>query len=266
MKNIRKIRFLLAICLLSTVSCDKDDLDLSYQELDFFKDKLGCMNMSRPVDSYDYPVYPTMDKWAEFNTKEEMMQACEISTKKLRSMSTQAIIQALWEYPFFIEIIHRSDHFQMDFESVMDNNAYRELEKRTDASICLLERFRIMPSICDAVIHPKAFEVLISQPVFLSGFSPEEKKEVIRLSFEKDGIRQEDPDHANSATRETCWLLVGRVMQAAEYTPFIDEINRNEKLRLFLETSILDRRIGFYYEETVPMLENLINHGKEFSK
>ncbi|MDR3226687.1 MAG: hypothetical protein LBT56_03340, partial [Prevotellaceae bacterium] len=139
MKTIKHIIFI--IIGFSLISCEKNDIttesEFKYEHL--ITAKLECMNMPRPSDSYNYPVYPGMPEWAEFETVEEMVEACQIPENTLKKMSTQAVIQAIWEYPFAFDVLQRYQ-YQFDFRMFLENNAYNELTKRTDAGMALLER------------------------------------------------------------------------------------------------------------------------------
>lgn len=135
---------------------------------------------------------------------------------------------------FFIEIGFQFDHYVVSFRNIIEPlNAYKELLLRKDAAYCLLERYRLVHSIAAEIWHPKALEILFSQEAFLSQLDYKEKKEAVRLAFEKDQIRQDNPAHANSLTREISWFLIGRVMRNAEYAPFMKEMEANEALRVF---------------------------------
>lgn len=257
MKTIIITIFIPCLFLSVVFSCEQnvEKMDYSYQETAYFQEILGCMNMERPVDSYNYPVYPAMTIWANLKTKEEMMEACVVPVERLRKMTTQAVIQSFWEYPFFVECLTRMQ-WQKDFDSNIDINSYNELISRDDASTELLERYRVMPAACKVLSHPMAFEVLLSQSVFLSKLTDEEKREVVMLAFEKYQMRLENPNCSDRSAKEIICFLIGRVMQNAQYEPFLNEINKNEALELFLETS--------QYEE--PILENIIEHGDQFLK
>jgi hypothetical protein len=41
---------------------------------------------------------------APFKTGKEMEDACQVPADVLKNMSTQAVIQAIWEYPFFMDV------------------------------------------------------------------------------------------------------------------------------------------------------------------
>jgi len=115
---------LMALILMFAITggCEDNENPFSYEEL--ILPQLQSMNMPRPTDSWNYPVYPGMDEWAKFESSQEMVDACQVPEKRLKKMSTQAVIQALWEYPFFTEPLHRY-LYQKDFESLfLQNNAY----------------------------------------------------------------------------------------------------------------------------------------------
>lgn len=233
---------------------------------DMIKDRLDCMNMSRPKGSFNYYVYPGMKEWSVFTATWQMVSTSQVPEPLLKGMSTQAVIQAIWEYPFFIEIGFQFDHYVVSFRNIIEPlNAYKELLLRKDAAYCLLERYRLVHSIAAEIWHPKALEILFSQEAFLSQLDYKEKKEAVRLAFEKDQIRQDNPAHANSLTREISWFLIGRVMRNAEYAPFMKEMEANEALRVFLDTSFLDRRVSVY-EQSRVLLRKIIDYGEQFIK
>lgn len=48
-----------------------------------------------------------------------------------------------------------------------------------------------------------------------------------------------------------------------EYEPFVNEVDKNVNLKLFLESSYIERRVD-YYEENLQMLEKIIARGEKF--
>ena len=66
---------------------------------DLHSERLAYMGMDRPADSYNYPAYPGMDEWATFKTSDEMTAIQQVPDCLLSKMSTQAVIQAIWELP-----------------------------------------------------------------------------------------------------------------------------------------------------------------------
>jgi hypothetical protein len=197
--------------------------------------KLLCMNMPRPTDSYNYPIYPGTKEWADLKTGQEMLDACQIPVTILKKMTTQAVIQAIWEHPLLLEVLNRYQ-YQMDFESIFfQNNAYKELSERTDAGVSLLNRLEL----CDYLIpnaekEPKVLEILMSQTLFLSQLNQDELKTLIEITLKNDELRQEDASLTNDSFRATAWLLIGRILFVAGYEPIIAEMENNEQIRLFL--------------------------------
>mgnify|MGYP006994737512 CR=1 FL=1 len=51
----------------------------------------------------------------------------------------------------------------------------------------------------------------------------------------------------------------------AEYAPFMKEMEANEALRVFLDTSFLDRRVSVY-EQSRVLLRKIIDYGEQFIK
>jgi hypothetical protein len=237
-----KFLFILTVSIFF-IACDKENSDngdsagkseFVYKEL--IQPRLDCMNMPRPTDSYNYPVYPGMEEWSQFETVQEMIDACQVPVEVLKKLSTQAVIQAIWEYPFLLDVLHRYQ-YQMDFDATfLQNNAYNELIERADAGAVLLERLILVnPVFPEARFEPKALELLISQPVFLSQLNDNAKKALIKTTLKNDNLREEDTVLTNNF-RATAWLLIGKTMQNANYAPFVEEINRSEILKWYLES------------------------------
>lgn len=252
--------------LIKVITSNAELFIISKNELfeDMIKDKLDCMNMSRPEGSFNYYIYPGMPEWSVFKATWQMSSTSQIPVELLKRMSTQAVIQSIWEYPFFEEIAFRADHYDSDFNIVLSSgNSYLELKSRVDAVRCLLERYRLVHSIAKAIWFPKAFEILISRNELLSQLSYQEKMEMVKLAFDKDQIRQDNPAYAKSLTREISWYLIGRAMQSAEYTPFMKELAEKENLRLFLSTSYISR-FESDRVQSERMLNSIISFGKQF--
>jgi hypothetical protein len=252
-----------SICCL-TVTCQsdiKDEHDVKGEFLyeEYVQAIMENMNMPRPVDSYDYPVYPGMKEWANFSTGEEMMEACQVPEPVLNKMSTQAVIQALLEHPLIfgaVGVFHRYQ-YQMDFGSaIKNNNAFKALSMRPDAGSCLLERLKLADPLAPMAVHP--LELMMSQPVILLQFTESEKKTIVELTLNHHDLRQKEKinDH-----QVVAWLLAGRIL-AAGYTPFMEEAGRNESLRLFL-----DGETYVYMEEVYGDIpQYIINYAEKFIK
>ena len=258
---MKKINYFLFIFLLF-FACDNvlelGDNTFYYKEL--FKENLDYMNMPRPTDSYNYPIYPGMTEWANFATGQQMVDACQIPKNTLSKMSTQAIIQAIWEYPLLHEIFHRYQ-YQSDLVSLFStNNAYVELTQRKDAGSALFERLTLVDPLTPAPrLESQLLELLISQTVFLSQLKNDEKRKIVEIAFYSDDIRQNASmslDHNIIA-----WLLIGRTMISTVYSPFVEVVNKSEQFKLFLNGND-----GYTYMEQIigDIPQEITNYGKIF--
>jgi len=243
---------LLAICFI-LLSCNKEES--KYQKL--IKDKIECMGMERPSDSYNYPLYPGMPEWASLKTSQEMIDACKIPSELLQKKSTQAVIQAIWEYPFFEEIFIFYSNFSWDF---VQHDAYLELCNRKDAGISIFKRLKMYDmkwcDKCPLYPEPNALEILMSQYQFLSQLSVSEKKELIKKTLEKD-----EQHITSNYYRVTSWLLIGRILLNANYQPFINEVNCNNTLKKFVE----NYDYFIYYRDNTKELDKMAQIIKSYT-
>lgn len=215
------------------------------------------MNMPRPGDSYDYPILPCMGV-PNYSHVEEVKKACVIPVETVGKMSTQAVIQALWEYPFFEELVSETGNrnLQTDFESMFcDNNAYKELLRRTDVGKSLLQRYKLVDvTPTEYRYHPLALELLFSQPNILCQLSYKEKIELVSIIFEKERKRMEcnvvDP---SKGKQRVTMMFMGRIMIVADYPPFINAVNNNPSLKKFLDNrdAFLEQRGDFLEFEKI---------------
>jgi len=171
--------------------------------------------MPRPEGSYNYPILPGMERWKSFPTTEEMIDACQVPVAILKYQSTQAVFQALWEYPFFFEITYRYGHFQ-----------------------CLYSRLTLVNPLY--TIYSRGLELFVSQGAFLQQLSINKKKDIVSIALKNDSIRQAAVQYEGDVSRQITWLLIGRVLLSSTYKPFTDLIDSNPKLESFLETSALN--------------------------
>jgi hypothetical protein len=261
MKTKHKLTALILLFAI-TGGCSKEEIENPFSYEEFILPKLESMNMARPADSWNYPVYPGMAEWSQFKTVQEMIDACQVPEKILKNMSTQAVIQAIWEYPFLIEPLHRFT-YQADFDGTfLTNNAYKELTKRADAGKSLLNRLVLVKHfIPEAIDMPYALELLSSQTVFLSQLNDKEKKTIIEISLKNDSLRQHEAEFSN-ILRGVTSLLMGRTMLNAGYLPFIEEADNNEQLETFLTKS---SSYAFIQEEE-EFMQRIIFHGENFIK
>jgi hypothetical protein len=240
-----------------TISCHSDeDQESSFEDSPFVKTRLSYMNMPRPEDSYNYPIYPGTKEWVHLSTGQEMMDACQIPADKLKNMSTQAVIQAIWEHPLLFTIFHRNQ-YQIDFEDIfLTNNAYRDLSARADGGVGLLKRLKLVDPLSIEALH--SLELLLAQTVFISQLTNEEKKSVVEITLNNNHLLQgyiaDDVHH-----RTIACLLIGKILAGA-YPPFKEEVSCDELLKSFLELNTYVSLKGAY--GNIP--QQIINYAINF--
>lgn len=54
---------------------------------------------------YQYPILPGTDEWEAFESRTEMVEACQIPEHLLDNMTTDALLQTILNYPFLSEMV-----------------------------------------------------------------------------------------------------------------------------------------------------------------
>jgi len=203
------------------------------------------MNMPRPDGSYNYPDCTFSDI------------SCQIPTCLLEKMTTQAVIQALWEHPaHFGQFVFSSDNYQQAFEAYVANtNAYMELVSRKDAGEALYQRLLLVDPLTPVLYESQFLEFWISQHVFLSQLNDEQKRNIVDIVLKNDGRRVTlDYYDAYNAVRPAAWAIVGRTMTSIGYSPFVEAMNGNEELKRFVEqTGLNNNGINYSRNDIVPI-------------
>ena len=199
--------------------------------------EMAYMNMPRPADSYNFPVCPYTEEWFKPDMKIKSYQIPECVLKK---MSTQAVIQAVLEYPdlfltpFLNHMFGDEEYFENYFRYEWSSRV--ELFKRKDAGAALLERLRLMNPFPVPVTHPsELLEWLMGHRIFLSQLKNAQKREVVEICLKNDELR---PIELNRF-RCTTFVLLGRTMLAAKYDPLIKAMKDDDELKYFITGSII---------------------------
>jgi len=257
MKIYRLLYYILPLFL---ISCGKDEnQERAYES--YIEDILSCMNMQRPTDSYNYPVLPGMDAWKNFQSTAEMIEACQIPITTLEELSSEAIFQALWEYPFFFEITYKAGYYQKNFETVFgDNNAYNMFLKRTNASEIIYNRLKLVEPVCSICsIYSRGLELFMSQSVFLDQLDYKQKQEIVSIALNNGRLRQEAIGYEQDVSREITMLLISRILYSADYEPFINKLDN--KMMKFISTSVIQ---VYTKEEYDAFFQTIILNAQKF--
>lgn len=253
----------LAFCLV-VISCSKDDTNDAYDIYadPYYKLMLEVMNMPRPEGSYTYPIIPGTDEWRKFDSRQEKEDACQVPPEVLRKQSTQAVIQALWEYPLRIDYLAwdiRQKGYIFAHERL---NAYQELLKRSDAGTCLLERYMIIKeALSGEPIAHYLLEMHLAQEHFFSLLTPMERKQTVKRTLEIIRIRKQLPDfYSKVSDIEISYYLMGRIMRYDKYVPFMELLSNNPEWTEFFDNQnyyvLTDEKIGMFTAKIAELAED----------
>lgn len=251
MKTFKQLSLWSLAMITIMCSCQKDEsIELNYERyslsigetrsVDYQTtlDSDECMGIVRPTDSYAYPYLPGTDAWKELNNQglQAVYDACKIPEDILKTLSTEAVIQAFFDFPFISEIYAYNSMLEGFNSMTNKNSAYAELLKREDASNFLVERYMNYNAVgCDAAIyHASELELLLAQPEICNMFDKDQCKAIVKEALNKiDARLSYDPSlkwqHIN-----TC-LMMGRLMVSSDYSAFKETVASSEALKKYLD-------------------------------
>ena len=240
-----------------------------YGEIPARLERLAYMGMPRPAGSYNYPIYPGMDEWKNLKTAAEMGDVQQVTPACLLSkMSTQAVIQAIWEKPLCGEFfIFLEVGYLPSIESdIRLYNAYEELTKREDAGTALLERLTLVDPVTGFPYYEsQVLELLLSRTDILSQLNEKEKRKTVKITLSNAEKRA---DH-QLMVHITAWILMGKTMYIADYGPFLEAMNENKELKYFVENRMPNpfnppSTVAYHYSDLGNIPELIIEYAKNF--
>lgn len=228
MKSIQILFY--TIALVGLLSCNKDELVIQQGE---------CMPFSIS-DTYEYPIIPGTDEWADLKSLTEKVQACQIPSSKLKSISTEGLLETLLTYPLILD--YGAFNMQQDgFERIKsENNGFSELYGRTDFINVITDRFKLMSLNCDKNYYPpfiggletpiqisfQTIELFILQDELLNEINSNQRIQLLETVLEK---LQAKEDYGISQNENlVLYAILGKIMIKENYSPFVDINDKNE--------------------------------------
>lgn len=223
-------------------SCSNDDF---YDEIDQitrnYSESLttsACFAKVRPADAYWYPYIPGTDEWKKlhsYKTMDEIYKICAVPKSKIRNMSTDGLLQTLFDYPYkddylYVSTGHEFEGFQAELKKGTMSSMYDELKSRGDRVESLLVYYRSLD--LDHYENWRSgmvfyfMNLLFSLDSFCENMNQAQKKEVIKISLKKNEPYELD---------YTVVFLHARMMKSAKYAPFVKELERSKELKDFVD-------------------------------
>lgn len=252
MKTFKQLSLWSLAMITIMCSCQKDEsIELNYERyslsigetrsVDYQTtlDSDECMGIVRPTDSYAYPYLPGTDAWKELNNQglQAVYDACKIPEDILKSLSTEAVIQAFFDFPFISEIYAYNSMLEGFNSMTNKNSAYAEILQRDDVASILVERYVNYKAVgCDAAIyHTPELELLLSQPEIYNMLDKDQCKGIVKEALNKISARLNYDSNLKWLHINTC-LMMGRLMLSAGYEDFKDVVSGAETLQKYLDS------------------------------
>lgn len=150
---------------------------------------------------YDYPVKPGSDEWKSFTEKAQKVEICQIPEEKLQSMTTEALLETVLNYPLlstFITFNSTDEAYNVIYQ---DFNGLRELLDRDDVTEVFIEKYsgidvnktaQVSSSDSESFLLPSTLEFLLVCDQLNNGdFTVEETEKVSQLINKKNAEKME---------------------------------------------------------------------------
>ncbi len=93
------------------------------------------------VRVYKYPYSPGSKEWAQYETKKEMLDVCQIPENQYTNMSTNTLLESVLKYPFINDFIAYNSVKYACENMCRSFDAFNELLSRPDVTEVLLDRY-----------------------------------------------------------------------------------------------------------------------------
>lgn len=192
------------------------------------------------TDAYEFPITPTEtpEKWKEFQTYQEMVDACQIPEDTLKAMTTEGLIETCLSYPLIGNMLLNNSTYVGFKKQVSEFNGLQELLTRQNLgpAICKLYSTLSLEEISKtdekAALRIRYLEYLLSQPEVLDTINQGQKKKLLNHALEIAETKMKK--HSDTFSVMPTALLIGRILQDnEEFQKFLDE---NKEVKMFVET------------------------------
>jgi hypothetical protein len=215
---------------------------------------------------YTYPIEPGTNAWAETGNHADRVQACQIPEDILGNMTTEALLETVLNYPHLLDM-YAYDSTQYGFERVTAGfNGLQELLDRKDAGSVTLAKYRFMDPAGiqeswtniekgEYLFSFPCIEILLAQDSVIRNFTDSELKELLAVVTAK-AEEMQNTKYQWTASKETHTLLIGRILIAADYKPFLQSVEAETVINMFTTGN------NFIPYETVA--DEIISYAEQF--
>lgn len=166
-----------------------------------------------------------MPEWKSLDTHEKKVKACQIPEATLKNMTTETLIYACLDNPFY-GYITAYDNYVWGFDRFVSQfNCFEELSKRSDFESEILKTYKgfvpdsvkIGPGPLESFkfrLDYQNIDLLISHSYFITKLSLKAKIEILKENFVK--LEQKTQNHyLNSAEYlQTTYYVMAKILQS----------------------------------------------------
>ena len=198
---------------------------------------MGCTNQTNITtvdDAYDYPIKPGTDAWKALGSHVEMLKVCQIPETKLHSMSTEALVETVLNYPLFSDVLAYNSP-QQGFDAMASQfNGIPELLDRKDAGTVLLAKYKTADPAAIGqdwtdiqkgcyVFSFMYMETLLAQKGVISNFNEAQCQDLVRECLVKINAKHQSEMYGGMS-QESCLWVIARVLEQVKYEPFVQTV------------------------------------------
>ncbi len=198
---------------------------------------------------YNFPIRPGDEEWKQFNNSEEMYLACQIPEEMLKSMSTGDLVTTCLNYPL-LSTLFAYDDLQTGFNALTKKfNGIQELISRKDSGTELIKVYsKMSPNNYNSewtdeqkgnfTFEFSYIETFLAQKVILSTLIVAEKKDLVKLCFDKYNSKQKHISiFSTHGTSISIWVM-GRSLES-DTSQNLESDKANFAKSIFIEKGLL---------------------------
>lgn len=159
--------------------------------------------------TYNYQLTPNSKEWGTYETKNEILEQIQIPSNKLYSMTTEALLDTVLNYPYILDynvFNNMEDAFKTFYN---DFNGFRELLSRKDLTEILIKKYKnseIMSDECYALAEKTSIKdkMALSKCFFITStlefllicdemqngrFTEQQRKDILEISMIKNASK-----------------------------------------------------------------------------
>lgn len=165
---------------------------------------VGLLNAQTAKITWDYPVKPGMEQWKEFQTGQEMLDACQIPAEILNNLTTDDLVEICINYPLAYDYLAFNNEREAIHFMIENFTGLKELSKRVDGTSKLVKAYKNMSFSKNTATRTQNngyssllfgyLELLLVDDLFINKLTASELNELKSISLEKYNLKLNNPD------------------------------------------------------------------------